>query len=190
MDNHIYKLGENIRNTRKEKGLSQLKLSDLCSIKDSTLSLYENGKKFPNLDTCARIAKALEVSIDQLYYGDENTSFMPSEIDNTKKTIYALYHLWDTGLIEYDEYLYDASPVRSNGNHKSFGFFLEIKKYPEIIKRLFSQLNDYKKNIMTYDNPDDQLKSILSSAAASIDIEEASRIKREKDIENIILTSK
>ena len=72
---------------RNERGLSQEKLAERCNISNTTLSMYENSKKIPSLSTIAKIAKSLGVSIERLYYGDENSSFINSEPDLGKKLL-------------------------------------------------------------------------------------------------------
>ena len=41
-------------------------VADAAQISEAAVSLYENGKRFPNLSTAYKIAKALDVSIDEL----------------------------------------------------------------------------------------------------------------------------
>ena len=60
-------LAENIRRIRKKKGLSQEKLARLADISNNTLVKIEMGMaKEPTITTVAKIAKALNVSIDEL----------------------------------------------------------------------------------------------------------------------------
>ena len=53
--------GENIKKLRKERGLTQKKLGDLCNIAESTIRRYEIGDLNPKLETIMKIAAALEV---------------------------------------------------------------------------------------------------------------------------------
>jgi transcriptional regulator with XRE-family HTH domain len=60
-------LAENIRKLRTKKGLSQEKLARLADISTATLVKIEAGvAKEPTITTVAKIAGALEVSIDEL----------------------------------------------------------------------------------------------------------------------------
>lgn len=54
-------IGENIKKIRKEKGLTQQQLGDLCGMKDAQIRKYESGKFIPKYETMERIAKALNV---------------------------------------------------------------------------------------------------------------------------------
>lgn len=60
------KLGENIRRIRKEKGMSQIELCRKLEVDRAYMSNVENGKKNPTLATIEKIAKALNVSLDEL----------------------------------------------------------------------------------------------------------------------------
>ena len=60
-------LAKNIERLRKAKGLSQEKLARLADVANNTLIKMESGKnKNPTLETLKKVAKALEVSVDEL----------------------------------------------------------------------------------------------------------------------------
>ena len=60
-------LAKNITRLRKAKGLSQEKLARLADVANNTIIKIEAGKnQNPTLDTLKKIAKALEVSVDDL----------------------------------------------------------------------------------------------------------------------------
>lgn len=56
-------IGENIKRIRKEKGLTQKKLGELCGINEANIRKYENGKQNPKIETVSRIASALDESL-------------------------------------------------------------------------------------------------------------------------------
>lgn len=59
-------VGENIRKIRKEKGLTQKQLGELCGMKEANVRKYELGKANPKIETVSRIASALGVNIVDL----------------------------------------------------------------------------------------------------------------------------
>ncbi|HEY4479004.1 MAG TPA: helix-turn-helix transcriptional regulator [Candidatus Paceibacterota bacterium] len=60
-------ISKNIRKMREMKGLSQEKLARLADVANNTIVKIEAGKnQNPTLDTLNKIAKALEVTIDDL----------------------------------------------------------------------------------------------------------------------------
>lgn len=60
-------LAKNIKRLREAKGLSQEKLARLADVANNTLIKMESGEnQNPTLDTLKKVAKALEVSVDDL----------------------------------------------------------------------------------------------------------------------------
>jgi len=60
-------IAKNIRKYRKEKGLSQDKLSKLADVAHATIIKIESGSnKNPTIETLAKIAKALGIGVDDL----------------------------------------------------------------------------------------------------------------------------
>ena len=60
-------LAKNIERLRKAKGLSQEKLARLADVANNTLIKMESGEnQNPTLDTLKKVAKALDVSVDEL----------------------------------------------------------------------------------------------------------------------------
>ncbi len=172
MANYDDNIGANIRQVRDKRGLSQSKLADKCEFSNTVLSNYETGKKIPSLQSIAKIAKQLGVTIDRLYYGDENETFITAETDKGRKIVNAIYYLWDIGLISFYE-SYSGSFYNANQDGSTTGLYLMINNYIPQIKRLLSQLDEYKKNIETYDEPEKYLEYILSSVAKDINNSDA-----------------
>lgn len=60
-------LANNIKKLREAKGLSQEKLARLADVANNTLIKMESGEnQNPTLDTLKKVAKALNVSVDDL----------------------------------------------------------------------------------------------------------------------------
>ena len=60
-----------LKNIRKEKNLTQLKVAMDLNISREALSHYENGKREPSLDMLNKLSKYFNVSIDYLINGEE-----------------------------------------------------------------------------------------------------------------------
>ena len=58
--------GANLRELRKEKGLTQTELASLLCTTQDTISLWELGKSYPDIPSFIEIAKIFEVSADFL----------------------------------------------------------------------------------------------------------------------------
>ncbi len=61
---------EIIKELRKQKGLSQNALAELCGVHQTAVSQWEKGRTTPDLDSLKKLAKALGVSAETLL-GDE-----------------------------------------------------------------------------------------------------------------------
>ena len=67
MNNKSSTIAKNIKRLRKKKGFSQDKLSKIADISNNTIIKIESGAiQSPGVDTANKIAKALNVSIDEL----------------------------------------------------------------------------------------------------------------------------
>jgi transcriptional regulator with XRE-family HTH domain len=63
----VNKIGKNIKKLRQAKGLSQDRLSKLADVSyNSVIKLETGGITNPTIETLQKIAKALEVQVDDL----------------------------------------------------------------------------------------------------------------------------
>ena len=60
-----------LKEIRKRKGYSQLKVSLDLNISREAISFYENGKRSPDIDMLVKMSKYFGVSIDYLITGEE-----------------------------------------------------------------------------------------------------------------------
>ena len=61
-------IGQKIRDRRKELGMTQKQLGELCGMADSAIRKYESGKITPKYVTLKKIACALQLPIHALSY--------------------------------------------------------------------------------------------------------------------------
>lgn len=67
---HIYtELGKRIVKARNAKGMSQEKLATNSGIDRSHMGFIEQGRRKPTLSTLFKIAKSLDISLEQLFKG-------------------------------------------------------------------------------------------------------------------------
>jgi len=66
MKSESTKLGNNMKRIRTKKGISQGDIARTLGLGRGYISNIENGKTNPTLSTIANLAKALEVSTDEL----------------------------------------------------------------------------------------------------------------------------
>ena len=60
------KIAERLRNLRKERGFTQIKMQMLTGIDQSDYSKIERGKRYYSYEQCRKIAIALGTSMDYL----------------------------------------------------------------------------------------------------------------------------
>ena len=68
----LIQFGENIRKTRKEKGLSQEQLAFKADLHRTYIGMIERAEKNITLLNIEKIAKALDINIIELFYGYKN----------------------------------------------------------------------------------------------------------------------
>ncbi|MDO8676316.1 MAG: helix-turn-helix transcriptional regulator [Candidatus Azambacteria bacterium] len=67
MSKQEYPLANNLKKLREKKGLSQDRLAKLADVANNTIIKIEQGENMnPTLDTLKKVAKALDVSVDEL----------------------------------------------------------------------------------------------------------------------------
>lgn len=67
MSKQEYPIAKNLKKLREKRGLSQDRLAKLADVANNTIIKIEQGENInPTLDTLKKIAKALDISIDQL----------------------------------------------------------------------------------------------------------------------------
>ena len=65
----LHQLGKRIAYLRKKKGMSQLDLSLAADMSKSHLSDLECGRRNPSLTTMGKLARALGVTLEELFRG-------------------------------------------------------------------------------------------------------------------------
>lgn len=69
IDNIYTELGKRIVKARNAKGMSQEKLAANSGIDRSHMGFIEQGRRKPTLSTLFKIAKSLDISLEQLFKG-------------------------------------------------------------------------------------------------------------------------
>ena len=73
-------VGKNIKKTREEKGLSQEQLAERLNMTRQAVSNWERGKTEPDIETLQRLSEVLEVSVEELIYGEKAKTGMPRDL--------------------------------------------------------------------------------------------------------------
>ena len=86
-------LGNNIYNSRKEKGLSQEKLAEKINVTRQTISNWELGETSPNPEQLILLSITLNKSIDELVGNEFESSKSYEKIDSLKNLKYLFFCL-------------------------------------------------------------------------------------------------
>jgi len=70
---------ERLRELRKSKGISLKELGAIIGVAESTMSLYESGKRQPDYETLLKLAEYYGVTVDYLLRGSEEER-LPEEL--------------------------------------------------------------------------------------------------------------
>jgi len=65
------KIGKFIAECRKQKNLTQEQLSELLGVSSKSVSRWENGKTLPDYVVLDSLCNALDISINEFYYGEK-----------------------------------------------------------------------------------------------------------------------
>lgn len=79
-------IGISIKTIRKNKGLNQAQLADICGITVTYLSLIENDKKDPTLSLLRTIANSLNIPLPILLF----MSLEDNDIADSKKELFGM----------------------------------------------------------------------------------------------------
>lgn len=70
---------ERLRELRKGKGISLKELGSIIGVAESTMSLYESGKRQPDYETLLKLAEYYGVTVDYLLRGSQEEQ-LPEEL--------------------------------------------------------------------------------------------------------------
>lgn len=65
---------ENLKYYRKQKGITQAELAEICDVSNGTIGNIECGITKPSFDLILQLSKALEIQPEQLFHTEESSS--------------------------------------------------------------------------------------------------------------------
>lgn len=123
-------INDNIRAIRLKKNLTQKQVGEACGLADATIRMYELGKANPKPATAAKIAKALDVSIAELY-GVDWTSGLNAESPEFSSTLYQAIFADKGGALSID-FPYQDRLLAAYGRLNEEGQLEAIKRVEEL----------------------------------------------------------
>ena len=158
-------VGDRIRYYRMAKKMSQMDLAKKTEMSNTSISNFEKGHQKPSLVTLARLSQALEVSIDDLFFGDINDRFITTGEDKAAVIVNSVCKLWETDVLR----IYQGEEFSEKIEH----FLLDkqsivIHNYQSEIVRLLKGLRDFYAHKDSYSDADGQLKALKESVTNEI----------------------
>ena len=151
-------IGERIRAARESKNISQVELSRITGIQNSAISAFENGHRTPGLQNLAIIAMALDVTIDELYFGDRDVYYTEHTSDKGMKIANCIRGLTEEKVLR----------LLLSGATGEYRNVVQLSKYSKPIIRLISTLEQFFRSADTYSDPKGFSAQIVESAAREI----------------------
>lgn len=142
-------IGERIKKARKLKNLTQKQLSDISKIDVTSISRYENGNQFPNLDTIIKISVGLECSLDYLVFGDEKNIFVKRKAESEEEVIFrSLSKLFEEKVLDLYEDYNDGELYISRDSDLYWDFCQKMEKFKDFNEYMGSEYNKAKENMI------------------------------------------
>lgn len=77
------KIGEFLKELRKQKGLTQAQFAEIVNVSNRTVSRWENGNNLPDLDILIEISDYYEIDLRELLNGERKNEKMNKEAEET-----------------------------------------------------------------------------------------------------------
>jgi transcriptional regulator with XRE-family HTH domain len=77
-------IGQNIARLRKEKGITQEQLAEICNVSPQAVSKWENDNSCPDVTLLKLLARTFGVSVDELLDDGEGPITKLAEVDGAK----------------------------------------------------------------------------------------------------------
>lgn len=159
-------IGKNIKAFREAAGKTQREVANAANIPSSQISAYETGARTPNIDTLASIAKALNKSIDELYYGKSTKTATLPDGSTGRLVVDCILNLFQNDII--------GSVIEGAQTSDQYGRVikldcLELRQHLKQIKRFITFLYDFEQSRDTFSNPENHLNEMCESVANEID---------------------
>lgn len=182
-------ISDNIRAIRKKKGLTQKQVGDASGLADATIRMYELGKANPKPATAAKIAKALDVSIAELY-GVEWTEGLIVQSPEFSSTLYQAMLVDKGGALPID-FPYQDRLLAAYGRLNADGQLEAIRRIEEL-----GQIPAYQSSPSLFDSLTEDERNEIKQCLGSLQGAELElRLMRERkppvpDSHNAVVSAK
>ncbi len=158
-------LGLRIRSAREKVNMTQHDLYEKTGISTTQISAYENGNKSIGLQTIAKIANALNTTIDYIYYGSKELKPVSSAVNKGELIVNCVSALFNQRVV-------CALPHEEENKYVGMGggyyYRIGFAEYVDVLDDLVLKLDDFEKNKHNYPDPNSFKAQLLASAAKKI----------------------
>ena len=127
-------IGKAIRKLRKERGLTQIQLSNNANMAVNSIRLYESGKRIPSMDVRLELAEALGCSFEELLDENEKNAMfyrtvmgIMNNAANTRKDSIERFTHNELGLIIIDLF----EQLNHEGRSKAVDYMHDLSENPK-----------------------------------------------------------
>ena len=166
-------IGQRIKEARQKANLTQYQLYRKTGISTTQISSYENGGKSIGLFSIAKIASALNTTIDELYFGSGSTKPITDSTNTGELIVNCIVALFDQMIVR---------PIPRHRENKSVYegvdliYRIGFVKHVDILDDLVSKLKDFEEHKSSYPNPKVFREQLIASAINQIN--EAERFEK------------
>lgn len=158
-------IGNYLKEARLKAGMTQEQLSNKTNLSIASISAYENNNGKPNIDSFARIAKTLNVSMDKLYFGAKNGDQADAEVFSAQEAALSFANLFLNNYISDVKYSLEDVGFGS----KVYEGFVLLRSDSDSVADLLEMLKNYKNKSKFMSQPSVFLREAIDSCAKEID---------------------
>lgn len=122
------KFGERLKKMREAKGLNQGELACILNVGQTTVGMYENGHREPNIERLNQIATYFNVSLDYLV---GRTNDPTKEYKPTTRELLDMLHLSDDEIFERGPHTLDGK-ILTRDEFKTIITAVRLKRQLEL----------------------------------------------------------
>ena len=84
-------MANRIRELRQQKNLTMKQLGKIFGFSETTISLYENEKRQPTIETLIKMSDFFGVSVDYLINTESSTDSLPPKVSTIKEDLLTMF---------------------------------------------------------------------------------------------------
>lgn len=151
------KLGEKLKAERINRGLTQSAMAEILGITRSAYSLYESGRREPNISTLTNIATVLNISLDELMGYTKLTDTERTQVikkwfyNNEQKRADIIIEMLKTHGYQIEDGLFWLTVT----DYQGFSFYVDKGDFREMVEHCDSDIRYNIEKLLNNSRPKD-----------------------------------